>query len=165
MPLESTNVNFSMSITIAGGRTVFARSTSSDRSPPSVARSSSPRSSTTTVPSLRVYWVTTASATVPPRFGDGLSYGGGRGGPSIDGLLVEPTGPVRGTHQRPAHHAGETDRLGLFAERHELLRPHPTLYRVVAGARPQVLRDREQFAAGIVQIPQRLGDLVALLAK
>ena len=61
-------------------------------------------------------------------------------------------------------HAGEADLLGLRLQLDELLRLDPALDRVVARRRPQVLGDRDQLAAGVVQVAQRLADLGALLA-
>src|SRR5690606_32406497 len=40
----------------------------------------------------------------------------------LRGLPVQPAGPVGGAHQRPGHHPGEADLLGLGGQLHELLR-------------------------------------------
>ncbi len=47
---------------------------------------------------------------------------------------------------------------------HELLRPDPPLDRVVPHRRAQVLGDGDDLAAGVVQVAQRLADLIAGLA-
>ena len=80
------------------------------------------------------------------------------------GLTVQPTRPVRRTHERPGQDAGEADLLGLGGELHELLGLDPPLDRVVAQRGPQVLGDRDQLAAGGVQVAERLADLLAGLA-
>ena len=51
---------------------------------------------------------------------------------------------------------GEADPLGLLGEFDELLRLHPALDRVVPRRGAQVLRDRQEFAAGVLQVAQRL---------
>ena len=77
-----------------------------------------------------------------------------------DGLLVQATGAVGRAHQRPAHDAGEADLVGLLAQFDELLRLDPAGDRMVPRRRAQVLRDRDQLAARVVQVGQRLADLV-----
>src|SRR5690606_21580909 len=84
--------------------------------------------------------------------------------PRLDRLLVQAAGAVAGAHQRARHDAREADLLRLGGQLHELLGLHPPLDRVVAGAGPQVLGDRDELAAGGVQVPQGLGDLLAGLA-
>ena len=71
----------------------------------------------------------------------------------LDGLLVEPPGPVRGAHQRPGH-APRRSRSAqrLVAQLDELLRLDPALDRVVPRRGAQVLGDRQQVAAGVVQV-------------
>src|SRR5271168_1150586 len=36
--------------------------------------------------------------------------------PSLAGLLVEPSGPIRRTHQRTGQHSGESQLLGVLRE-------------------------------------------------
>src|SRR5690242_4594600 len=85
-------------------------------------------------------------------------------GTGSDRLLVQPARAVGRAHQRPGHDPGETDLLGLLAQLDELVGLDPPGHRVVLGGGPQVLRDRDELAAGVVEILQRLADLVALLA-
>src|SRR3954447_26128587 len=82
----------------------------------------------------------------------------------LDRLLVEPPRAVGAAHERTGQHPGEADPLGLLAEADELLRLDPADDGVVARRGPQVLGDREQVAAGLVQRLHRLDDLVRLLA-
>src|SRR3954469_9760563 len=79
----------------------------------------------------------------------------------VDGLTVQPAGPVGRTHERAGHDAREADLVGLVAELDELLGLDPALDRGVPHARAQVLGDGDQLAAGRVQIAQRLRDLLA----
>src|SRR5690606_26943019 len=73
--------------------------------------------------------------------------------PRLDRLLVQAAGAVAGAHQRARHDAREADLLRLGGQLHELLGLHPPLDRVVAGAGPQVLGDRDELAAGGRQVP------------
>src|SRR5262249_35686274 len=73
---------------------------------------------------------------------------------SVRRLLVETPGPVRRAHQRSGHDTGEADLLGLLAEFHELLRPDPPRDRVVARRRTEVLRDGDELATGLQEVPQ-----------
>src|SRR3954451_12913809 len=82
----------------------------------------------------------------------------------LGGLLVEPPGAVGAAHQRAGQDPGETDLLGLGLEADELLGLDPPDDRVVPDAGPQVLGDRQQVAAGLVQRLHGLHDLVRLLA-
>src|SRR6266508_913535 len=75
-----------------------------------------------------------------------------RRGPRLHSLTVQPTGPVRRTHEWPGHDTGEPDLLRLVLQFDELLRPDPPLDRVVPHRRTQVLRDRDDLAAGVVQV-------------
>ena len=52
--------------------------------------------------------------------------------------------------------------LGLDVE--ELLGAYPPIHRQVARRGPQVLRDRDDVGAGVVQVVQRLADLGPILA-
>ena len=61
-------------------------------------------------------------------------------------------------------HAGEADLVGLVLELDELLGLDPPLDRVVPHGRAEVLGDGDQLAAGVVQVAQRLADLLAGLA-
>src|SRR6478672_4715935 len=92
------------------------------------------------------------------------SSDGGRESARGDRLLVEPAGAVGAAHQRTGQHTGEPDALGLGGEADELLRLDPADDRVVPGGGAQVLGDREQVAAGVVQRLHRLDHLVRLLA-
>src|SRR5579875_2118210 len=90
---------------------------------------------------------------------------GSDGLPGLRGLAVKLARAVGGADQRAGHDAGEADLQGLFAEFDELLGLDPALDRVVPRRRAQVLGDRQQVAAGRVQVGQGLADLVPLLAQ
>ena len=77
-----------------------------------------------------------------------------RGGP-------EPAGAVGGAHQRAGHDAEEADLVGFVLQVHEFLRLDPAVHRQVPLGRAQVLGDGDQVAAGVVQVLQGLGDLLA----
>src|SRR3954454_9685994 len=79
-------------------------------------------------------------------------------------LLVEPPGAERRADQRTRHHTGETDLLGLRGHLDELLGADPALDGVVPRRGAEVLRDRHQIAAGLLQVAERPGDLLAGLA-
>src|ERR1700749_2610144 len=85
-------------------------------------------------------------------------------GTGRDGLLIEPTRTVGRAHQWPRHDAGKADLLGLLAQLDELLRLYPAGPWGGLWGRAQVLGDRDQLAARVVKILQRLADLGALLA-
>src|SRR5690242_18876878 len=82
----------------------------------------------------------------------------------LDGLLVAGAGPVGRTYERSGHDAGEADLVGLGLELDELLGLDPPLDGVVAHRGAEVLGDGDQLAAGVVQVAQRLADLLAGLA-
>src|SRR5690349_411398 len=82
----------------------------------------------------------------------------------LDGLLVERAGPVGRTYERPGHDSGEADLVGLGLELDELLGLDPPLDGVVTHRRAEVLRDRDEVAARLVQVDESLGDLFAGLA-
>ncbi|EGJ77981.1 putative lipoyl synthase [Streptomyces sp. Tu6071] len=79
-------------------------------------------------------------------------------------LLEEAPGAVRGTDERARHDPRVADLLGLLLQLHELVRLDPALDGVVPGRGAQVLRDRDQLAARLVQVAQCLADLLAGLA-
>src|SRR5215204_3810196 len=81
-----------------------------------------------------------------------------------DGLLVEAARAVGRTYERSRHDAGETDLVRLGLELDELLGLDPALDGVVAHRRTKVLRDRDEVAARIVQVAQRLRHLFTGLA-
>src|SRR6478735_11615316 len=93
--------------------------------------------------------------------GDGVS------GLSFTGLqrrTVQPSGPVRRTDQRTGQHAWESDLCGLQGQLVELVRGDPAVDRMMPCRRTQVLRDGDQFGAGLVQVVQGGGDFFAGLA-
>ena len=63
----------------------------------------------------------------------------------------------------PGEHAEEADPLGLLLELDELVGLDPAVDGQVPRRRTQVLRDRDDVGAGVVQILQRLHDLFAAL--
>ena len=79
-------------------------------------------------------------------------------------LRPEAPGAVRRAHQRAREHAEEADALGLLLELDELLRLHPAVDGQVPRRRAQVLRDRDDVGAGVVEVLQRLDDLLGLFA-
>ena len=79
-------------------------------------------------------------------------------------LAPQASGAVRRAHQGTGHHAEEPEPLGLRGQLDELLRAHPAVHRVVPHGRAQVLGDRDEVAAGLVQLGERLDDLVGGLA-
>src|SRR6266566_1938015 len=86
-------------------------------------------------------------------------------GPLLDGLGVQPAGPVGGPHQRSGHHAREPEFGRLLPQFHELLGLDPALHRMVPRGGPEVLGDGQQVTAGPAQVLHGLGDLVPLLAQ
>src|SRR6478735_8925691 len=68
--------------------------------------------------------------------------------PGLRTLAVQRAGPVGRADQRPGHHTGEADLLGLLAELDELDRFDPPVDRMVAWGRPQVLGDGDQVTPG-----------------
>src|SRR5690606_33280734 len=79
-------------------------------------------------------------------------------------LGPESPGAVGRTHQGTGHDAEEPDLLREVRPVHELLRLDPPVDRVVQLRGTEVLRDRQDVAAGVVQVVQRCLDLVVLLA-
>src|SRR5689334_22182353 len=75
-------------------------------------------------------------------------------------LRVEPPRPVGRADERARHHAREAHLLGGLRVLDELLGLHPPLHRVVARGGAQVLGDRDDLAARLVQVGERRGDLV-----
>src|SRR5665647_1794373 len=84
--------------------------------------------------------------------------------PALHGLGPEATRAVGRTHQGPAHDALVADLLSQIGPLDELLRLDPTIDRVVARRRPEILGDRDQVGAGVVEVAQGLLDLMFLLA-
>src|SRR5262245_23159695 len=84
---------------------------------------------------------------------------------SGDRIGVEPAGPVRRSHQRPAQHAHEADINGLLAKRDELLWPHSPRHGMVSRGGAEVLGDRQQLAARRVQVAHDLRHLDPFLAE
>jgi hypothetical protein len=78
-------------------------------------------------------------------------------------LRPEASRPVRRAHERTGEHAEEADALGLLLELDELCGFTQRATGQVRG-RAQVLRDRDDVGAGVVQVLQRLHDLLRLLA-
>ena len=89
--------------------------------------------------------------------GDGPSPLGHRGGP-------QPPRAVGAAHQRAGHDALEPQVGRDVGPVHELLRLDPPVDRVVLGGGAQVLGDREDVAARVVQVADGLLDLGVLLA-
>src|SRR6516225_7085667 len=98
------------------------------------------------------------------RYSGRLAVPGIRGA-AANGLLVEPSGPVGRSHQRPGQHPRKAEPLGVLGELDELLGLHPALDRVVARRRTQVLRDGDDVAAGIAQVGERGAHLVGGFAQ
>src|SRR5829696_7784935 len=88
----------------------------------------------------------------------------GYGRPRRDRLGVQPARSVGRPHQRAGQHSGEAEALGELLMLDELLGFDPALHGVVAQRRPQVLRDGDDVAAGVVEIVQRGAHLVGSLA-
>src|SRR6478609_11344065 len=86
---------------------------------------------------------------------------GGRGGARVHRLTVQPAGTVGRADQRTGERSGEADLVGLGLELDELLRLDPPLDGVVPGGGADVLGDGDQLAAGLVEVAQRLADLLA----
>src|SRR5665648_933831 len=84
--------------------------------------------------------------------------------PALHGLGPEASRAVGRTHQRPTHDALVADLLRQVRPPDELLRLDPTVDRVVARRRPQILRDGDEIGASVVQVLQRLLDLTLVLA-
>src|SRR5829696_8336128 len=75
---------------------------------------------------------------MPQRLGKGFS-------PPQDGLRVQPAGPVGGANERSVHDPGKADLLGGAGVGDELLRLDPSVDRVMAQRRAQVLGDGEDL--------------------
>ena len=71
-------------------------------------------------------------------------------------LRPEPPGAIGRAHERAGEHAEEADALRLLLELDELLRLDPAGDGQMPRRRPQVLRDRDDVGARIVQVLQRL---------
>ena len=79
-------------------------------------------------------------------------------------LGPEASGAVTGSNQRTRKHTEEADLFGLGLDVEELLGAYPPIHRQVPRRGPQVLRDRDDVGAGVVQVVQRLADLGPILA-
>src|SRR5882757_2326304 len=97
-------------------------------------------------------------------FAIGSGYGWGVLHPQTCCFCVQPTGPVGRSHQRTSKDTGEAKSLGELRVLDEFLGLDPPLHRVVAHRGPQVLRDGDDVAAGLVEIRQRDVHLVGRLA-
>src|SRR4051812_17073686 len=93
-----------------------------------------------------------------------VSYLASGRGAGRNGVGVEAAGTVGRPHQRTAHHAEKADLARFVGELVELLRFHPARHGMMSGRRPQVLRDGDEVAARVIQVAQRLADLVTGLA-
>src|SRR5680860_1509664 len=74
----------------------------------------------------------------------------GGGGACFHRLLVQTPGTVGGADERSRHDADEADLFCFLRQLHKFLRFDPTVHRMVAYGRPQVLGDRDEVAAGSV---------------
>src|SRR5659263_635860 len=74
-------------------------------------------------------------------------------------LTPQSPGAVRRADERSGHHSEEADALRLLGELDELLGPDPAVHGVVTHRGPQVLRDRQEVAAGVMKGLQRLDHL------
>src|SRR5271156_495135 len=89
---------------------------------------------------------------------------GGRLVPLLAGPLVEPSSPIRRTHQRTGQHSGESQLLGVLRELCEFVGVDPALDRMVSRGRAQVLGDGDDVASGSVQVAECRTHLLGRLA-
>src|SRR5699024_12530533 len=75
-------------------------------------------------------------------------------------LRVQAAGTVAGANPRAGHDSREAHVISSLGGRHELLRAHPTVDRVVHGGRAQVLGNREDIGDCLAQVTHRLHDLL-----
>src|SRR5690242_15831488 len=85
-------------------------------------------------------------------------------GPRRDRLRVQPACPIRRADQGTCEHSGEAEAGGELFVFDEFLGLDPPLHRVVAHRRPQILGDRDDIAAGGMQIDERGAHLIGRLA-
>src|SRR6187401_35923 len=82
----------------------------------------------------------------------------------LDRLAVKPACTIGGAYEGPAHDTSETACVGLGREFDKLFGLDPALDRMMARRRPEVLRNRDNLDAGVVEIGERFADLRTGLA-